>query len=274
MSNSKTWILAVLWKDAHIPGVNKTCFKKNWKLENNLYVILKFEQFMTRRHWGEFKNHVSINSQKENDRGSKYYWGTHWKYRNYRMKSIVWMTQEISKMLNQYAADHYLTFPVHRRHFLFLLIQEIAQPDVWEYAWYIGKRFCEFACLLSSTLLEHTQFMRWYSCGKKSYARKYGDTRSCSEYLRQRRNSYTEIPTKFVSQKFVLPDEGKKFQELRVRPTKTSKLGTSFWQIRHSTNVFVLENKIQDRSLFLLKFPYVSNAMDQRSGAGKFGGWF
>ena len=73
---------------------------------------------------------------------------------------------------------------------------------------------------------------------------------------------------------FVLPDGGKKFQELWVRPTKTSILGTSFWQILHSTNVFVLENKIQDRSLFLLKISYVSNAMDQRSRVGKFGGWF
>ena len=40
------------------------------------------------------------------------------------------MTQGISKMLNQYAADHYLTFPVQRRLFLFQLIHEIAQPDV------------------------------------------------------------------------------------------------------------------------------------------------
>ena len=79
-SNSKTWILAVLWKDARIPGVNKACFTKNWQLENELYVTLKFEKFMTWKHWGEFKYYVSINSQKkENDRGSKKYWGTHWK---------------------------------------------------------------------------------------------------------------------------------------------------------------------------------------------------
>ena len=36
----------------------------------------------------------------------------------------------------------------------------------------------------------------------------------------------------------------------------------------HSRNVFVMEKKIQDRSLFLLKFPYGSFAMDQRSRDG------
>ena len=54
------------------------------------------------------------------------------------------------------------------------------------------------------------------------------------------------IPTprffaKFVSGKFILSYEGKNFQELRGRPTKSSNLGTSFSQIPCSTNVFVLE---------------------------------
>ena len=34
------------------------------------------------------------------------------KYKNYRMKSIVWMIQEIFKMLNQYAMD-ILMLPVN-----------------------------------------------------------------------------------------------------------------------------------------------------------------
>ena len=36
-------------------------------------------------------------------------------------------TDEFSK-IRKYAADHYLTFPVHWRHFLFVLIQETAEP--------------------------------------------------------------------------------------------------------------------------------------------------
>ena len=101
-----------------------------------------------------------------------------------------------------------------------------SQPDVGNTHGTSGNFFCEFACLLLSTLLQNTQFMRWYSCGQKSCARKYGDTRTWSEWSRQRHNPYHEIATKFVGRKFVLPNGGKKFQERWVRPTKTSNFGT------------------------------------------------
>ena len=44
-------------------------------------------------------------------------------FRNYRMKSIVWMTREILKMLNHYAVDH-PTFPVNQRYLHLIVILE------------------------------------------------------------------------------------------------------------------------------------------------------
>ena len=61
--------------------------------------------------------------KEKNDWGSKYYWRSYWK----SSRITGWVTQGISKMLNQFAAEHCPTFPVHPRYFFFLLIQE----DCW-----------------------------------------------------------------------------------------------------------------------------------------------
>ena len=52
----------------------------------------------------------------------------------------------------------------------------------------------------------------------------------------------------------------------------TADFGSSFWQIPYSSYVFVLEDKIQDRGLYLFTISYGSNAVDQRSGVGWFSG--
>ena len=49
----------------------------------------------------------------------------------------------------------------------------------------------------------------------------------------------------------------------------------SFWQVPYSTNVFVLENKVQDGNVFFFfKFPYGGNVMDQSRGDDYFSGRF
>ena len=46
------------------------------------------------------------------------------RYRNCKMRAVVWMIQENLRMSNQYAVDNNSMFPVNPCYFLFLLTQE------------------------------------------------------------------------------------------------------------------------------------------------------
>ena len=50
-------------------------------------------------------------------------------------------------------------------------------------------------------------------------------------------------------------------------------LDLHFDKIPYTSNVCLLEDKVQDRGMYLFTIPYGSNAMDQRSGVGWFSGW-
>ena len=52
------------------------------------------------------------------------------------------------------------------------------------------------------------------------------------------------------------------------RPTTTADFGSSFRQIPYTSYVCLLEDKIQDRGMYLITMPHGSDAMDQRSGDG------
>ena len=49
------------------------------------------------------------------------------RYRNCKMRAVVWMIQENLRMSNQYAVGNYLMFPVNLCYFLFLLIRRNAE---------------------------------------------------------------------------------------------------------------------------------------------------
>ena len=76
------------------------------------------------------------------------------------------------------------------------------------------------------------------------------------------------MPVWTVSQKFSHLQWRRFFKELWGRPTTTADLRSSFRQIPHTSNVCLLEDKIQDRGMNLFTIPYGSYAMDQRSGDG------
>ena len=76
------------------------------------------------------------------------------------------------------------------------------------------------------------------------------------------------MPVRTVSQKFIRPSEGRFFKELWGRPTTTANFRSSFRQIHHASNVRLLEDKIQDRGMYLFTISNGSDAMDQRSGVG------
>ena len=62
-------------------------------------------------------------------------------------------------------------------------------------------------------------------------------------------------------------------KELWSRPTTTADFGSSFWQIHHTSNIRLLEDKIQDWGMYLFTISNGSYAVDQRSGDGWISGW-
>ena len=83
------------------------------------------------------------------------------------------------------------------------------------------------------------------------------------------------VPSAFpVKKRFSHLQWRRLFKEIWGRPTTTADFGSSFRQIPYTSNVCLLEDKIQDRGLYLFTIPYGSFAMDQRSGNGWLSGWF
>ena len=80
------------------------------------------------------------------------------------------------------------------------------------------------------------------------------------------------VPT--VSQKFSQSLWGRFFKELRCKPTTIADFRSSLRQILHTSNICLLEDKIQDWGMYLFTISYRNDAMDQRSGDGWFSGWF
>ena len=56
----------------------------------------------------------------------------------------------------------------------------------------------------------------------------------------------------------------------RDTPNKDFKSGAWIWQVPYSTNIFVLEDIVQDGGVFLFTFSYEGYVMEQRSGGGCF----
>ena len=76
-----------------------------------------------------------------------------------------------------------------------------------------------------------------------------------------------------VSQRFSQLQWRRLFKELWSRPTTTADSRSPLWQIPHTSNVRLLEDKIQDWVMYLFTIRYGSYAMDQRSGDGWLSGW-
>ena len=76
-----------------------------------------------------------------------------------------------------------------------------------------------------------------------------------------------------VSQRFSHLQWRRLLKELWGRPTTIADFGSSFWQIPYTSNLCLLEDKVQDRGMYLLTISYGSNAMDRGSGVGWFSGW-
>ena len=89
-----------------------------------------------------------------------------------------------------------------------------------------------------------------------------------------RTKSRSEMTVWTVSLRFIGPKWGRLSKYLWGRPTTTEDFWSSLWQVPHTNNLCLLEDKIQDRGMYLFTISYGSDAMDQRSGVGWFSGWF
>ena len=88
-----------------------------------------------------------------------------------------------------------------------------------------------------------------------------------------RTKSRSEMPVWTVSHRFSHLQWRRLFKELWDRPTTTADFWFPLWQISYTSNLCLLEDKVQNRGMYLFKISYGSNAMDQRSGVGWFSGW-
>ena len=191
------------------------------------------------------------------------------RFRNYRMKLIVWMIREIFNVLNQYAVDN-PTLPVNQRFFpLFqdpggMLNRSLGMPSrndrppsIWDTHCISGSVFANPTA--SSSAPNPQESNPWVS--------------NVTEHTSPHVMSGSQTPVRTVSEKFIRPQWGKIFKKFLGRPTTTADFGSSFWQIPHASNFCLLEDKIQDWGMYLFTISYGSYAMDQRSGDGWISGW-
>ena len=135
------------------------------------------------------------------------------------------------------------------------------------YTWLFGKRFCKSTCIFISSLSSRIEL---------SLEENYWGTNShvySGEMWKTRTKSRSEIPVWTVSKRFSHVQWRRLFKELWSRPTTTADFGSSFWQVPYASNLCLLEDKVQDRGMYLFTISYGSYAMDQRSGVGWFRGW-
>ena len=83
------------------------------------------------------------------------------------------------------------------------------------------------------------------------------------EKWKTRTKSRFEMPVWTVSQRFSHLQWRRLFKELWCRPTTTADFWSPLWQVPYTSNLCLLEDKIQDRGMYyLFTIPYGSNAMD------------
>ena len=126
------------------------------------------------------------------------------------------------------------------------------------YTWYIGKRFWKSICIFISSLSSRFESMVYNHWGAASYV-------YSGEEWKTRKKTRSEMPVWTVSQRFSHLQWKRLFTELWCRPT-TADFGSPLWQVPYTSNLRLLEDKVQDQSMYLFSISYGNFAMDERSG--------
>ena len=122
------------------------------------------------------------------------------------------------------------------------------------YTWYIGKRFCKSTCIFISSLSSRIESMEYDNWGAASYV-------NSGEKWKTRTKSRSEMPVWTVSQRFSHLQWRRLFKELWCRPTTTADFWSQLWQVPYTSNLCLLEDKDQDRGMYLLVHIFPTEAM-------------
>ena len=158
----------LLKSDLSNPGEINYFSKEQLSEQNRDLHEAHTKSFLEMENWREFKSYESMNFRDEDwSKIRTLSMNLRPEFRNYRMKSIVWMTQEILRMPNQYAVDHTAS-PVNQRHFHLVVTLVECQAVLWEcwaatisrqlgHAGFIGKRFCKSTSVFFVSLSRRIQ---------------------------------------------------------------------------------------------------------------------
>ena len=138
------------------------------------------------------------------------------------------------------------------------------------HTWYIGKRFLQ----IQQRLLQHLIRRNWIH-GVLIFRNQFTHHRRGRMRIKHQfriRDASPDHQPKI--QPSLTENIQRIFKDLWGRPTTTADFRSSFRQIHHTNNVCLLEDKIQDWGMYLFTISYGSHDVDQRSGDGRFSGWF
>ena len=192
------------------------------------------------------------------------------------MKSSVWMIQEIFKMLNQYAED-IPTLPVNQcySHLIQFLRECYAVPQECQVAkkgrqafgTHMEKPKTFFANPAASSSALYAKELNPWSSGisENTHSSHVGKSENQTPVQDQRCQSLQpEIQSSPVRE--IL-------QRILEQTNNDCRSHIFISTILHSSNIRLLEDKIQDWGMYLFTISYGSYVVDQRSGAGWFSGW-
>ena len=116
-------------------------------------------------------------------------------------------------------------------------------------------------------LLRQLRILRnWIPLGRKLSKNQF--TCLQPEKWNTRKRPRSEMPVRTVSQKFSHLQWRRLFKELWSRPTTSEDFGSLFWQVPNTSNLRLLENKIQDP-----RFVLVHNFLRKRCSGSKKWSW-
>ena len=245
------------------PGEIKYYFKKNYQNKIGIFVKLISKVFMKWKNWREFKSYESMNFREEDwSKIRTLLMNSRPEFRNYRMKSVVWMIREILKMLSQHAKD-YPTFPVNRCYFHFIVILRNYEADTHAIS---GNVVVNPPA--SSSSLSPGGFNPWIPNVTEHISPHVTSERQIPDTALDprcqsgpsARNSFDPNEDRFSK------DYGADQQRLQISELHFDKFSTpttyAFWKIR-----------FKNWGMYLFTISYGSYAMDQRSGDGWISGW-
>ena len=168
---------------------------------------------------------------------------------------------------NSHVTSRPVSFPPHPipegmlRHSFISPRRKEGPPSIWDTHGISGNVFANPHA--SSSALYPQELNQWSASVEEPL-----HTSTAEKSERPEQKSRSEMPVWTVSQRFSHLQWRRLFKELWGRPTTTADFGSSIRQVPYTSNLCLLEDKVQDRGMYLLTIFYGSNAMDQRSGVG------